>query len=300
MDESTLEKYREAGRIAADARKYGLTLIKENALLLDVATLIEARILEEGGGLAFPVNISVNEVSAHYTPRVNDDMVFNRGDVVKLDVGVHIDGYIADTAATIEVGTNRYSALIRASDEALRNAIDTLNKHASLNDVGQVIEETITSYGYKPINNLTGHSLRRYVLHAGVSVPNIRDSNMVMIKPKVDDVLAVEPFATDGAGYVVSGEGGNIFLYQGSLRSRFIHDKKLKRSAIILKDKFGTLPFAERWCSTLLPSHGLVLKHLSAYGLLRHYPMLIEKGRGVVSQAEHTVIITKDGCLVTT
>jgi len=295
-----LEKYIEAGRIAADARVYGAALIKEGASLFDVADRVENRIMEKGGGLAFPVNISLNEVSAHYTPCVKDNLVFHRGDVVKLDVGVHVDGYIADTAVTIEVETSRYKTLINASEEAVRNAIKMLNDHSSFYDVGRVIEETIHSYGYKPISNLTGHSLQRFILHAGVSVPNMADKGMSRVKPNAGDVLAVEPFATTGAGYVVSGEGGNIYLYQGSLRSRFIRDKRLQSAYITLKKRFGTLPFAERWCSNLIPEHEVVLKHLSLYGLLKHYPRLIEKDKGMVSQSEHTVVITEDGCLVIT
>ena len=300
MDNTIYDKYRRAGQVAADAREYGLSLIKEGVRFLDVAEGVEARIREQGCSFAFPVNISRNDLAAHYSPRHDDQSVFHKGDLVKLDVGVHVDGYIADTASTIEVGTMTYNSLITASRTALDNAIKKIGGHSSLTEVGKTIQETIQSFGFKSIENLTGHSLERYVLHSGLSIPNINDPTFIKVKPKVGDVIAVEPFASNGAGHVISGDGSNIYLFLGSVRGRLVRDQKTRIMLQKIHTSFGTLPFAQRWCVKNFSEVDSLLKKLSFFGSLKHYPQLKDKNKGMVSQAEHTVIITEDGCEVIT
>ena len=83
MDDSVYEKYKLAGKIASNARDQGAKLVKEGISYLEVATKIESDISENGAGLAFPVNISINEIAAHFTPRHDDiSLVFKKGDVV--------------------------------------------------------------------------------------------------------------------------------------------------------------------------------------------------------------------------
>jgi len=299
MNDQIYEKYRVAGRIAADARDYGVSLIKSGVSFLEVANKVEARILDSGAGLAFPVNISINEVAAHYSPRHDDSRVFRKGDVVKLDVGAHIEGYIADTAVTVEVETNEYSDLIKASSDALETAIGLMKPDFDLSEVGRAIQETITSYGYKPVDNLTGHSLNQYILHAGTSVPNIYDLAGKNIA-RVGDVLAIEPFASTGAGHVVQGDGSNIYLCNRSFRSKFIRNNRYKVLYNRLLNEFKTLPFAQRWSQKFFENNDIILSKLSFLGLIKHYPQLVDAKKGIVSQKEHTVIVTEDGCEVTT
>ena len=299
MDDDIYAKYKHAGKVAADALNYGSGLIKQGASFLEVAKRIESRILENGADIAFPVNIATNKIAAHYSPRNNDTLVFKNGDVVKLDVGAHFDGYIADTAITVEVGTHNYDNMIKASSDALDNAIDIVKAGVNLSEVGKIVEETITSYGYKPIDNLTGHSLEQYELHSGLSVPNV-SNKLSRIKPKVGDVLAIEPFATNGAGHVVSGKGSNIFICNKSFKSKLIRDNRAKILFAKLLAKFKTLPFAQRWCKDIMPNDDLILKKLSFLGLIKHYPQLLEAKGGIVTQKEHTVIVREDGCEVIT
>jgi len=300
MDDAIYEKYKRAGNIAAKARDHGATLVDEGVCYLEVATAVESMIREQGAGLAFPVNISVNELAAHFSPRHDDfTLVFKKGDVVKLDVGVHVDGYIADTALTVEVGTNKYAKMIQASRDALENAIALMKANANLSDIGNAIEETISSQGYQSIDNLTGHSLQQYNLHSGLSVPNVSDK-LNRTKPKDGDVLAIEPFATNGAGHVISGKSSNIYRYQPSVKSHFIRDAKARSLAVKIHKNFNTLPFAERWCADVFPHSDGSLKRLLFAGCIKQYPQLIDANKGIVTQAEHTVIVHEDGCEVTT
>jgi len=241
MDKKIVEKYRKAGRIAAEARDYGESLVKEDALLLDAAEKVEKYILEKGAKPAFPVNIGINDVAAHYTPRHDDKTVFRKGEIVKIDVGAHVDGYIGDTADTVEVGTNNYESMIKASKEALSVAVELIKPDVDLSVVGAGIETTIRSYNFVSVENLTGHSLKQYRLHAGKSVPNV--SNDVKEKIEKDDVLAVEPFATNGAGRVGGKTGGNIYRLVRDREPKTENSKKLLR---YIKEKNGVQPFAER------------------------------------------------------
>jgi len=300
MENDVYDKYILAGKIAGSARDFGVKLVKEGVSLLEVADKIEGKIRENGSDPAFPMNISVNEVAAHFSPHHMDtSLVFKKGDVVKVDVGAHIDGYIADTAATVEVGTKKYGDMIKASRSALDGAIGMMKPDVNLSEVGRVIQETISSFGFNSIDNLTGHSLEKYNLHSGLSIPNVPD-RLNAGKVKVDDVLAIEPFATDGAGHVISDDSSNIYRYTKSIRQKLVRDSKTRMIAKRVQKSFNTLPFAERWCTSLFSNVDMTLKKLLFAGCIQQYPQLIDAKKGVVTQAEHTVIITEDGCEVTT
>ncbi len=299
INEEILAYYQEAGRIAGEAREYGLTLLKAGALYKDIADKIEEKIVSLGAKVAFPVNIAANTIAAHYTPTHDDTTVVQKGDLIKLDVGAHINGYIGDTASTIEIETDNHTDMIKASAEALQAAIELIKPDIDLHLIGKTIEDTITSYGFTPIENLTGHSLKQYTLHAGLSIPNTQraaDNN----RPQEGDIVAIEPFATDGTGRVTSGAGSNIYCCQESLRARFIRDNRTKQAFHALYRTYKTLPFSERAAHKTIAHSSLNLKRLNMYGVLHHYPQLPEINNGLVSQKEHTVIITHDGCTITT
>ena len=299
MNDQVYKNYKLAGKIAAEAREYGAKLIKPGVTFLEVANKIESKIEKDGADLAFPVNISINEIAAHYSPKNNDTLAFKEGDVVKLDLGSHVDGYIADTAVTVEVGTNKYGDMIKASSDALDAAIDTIKAGINLIEIGKIVQETITSYGFNPIENLTGHKMERYVLHAGMSVPNVPQF-LQKGTPKIGDVLAIEPFATNGAGHVISGNGSNIYLCKDTFNSRLIRNNAAKNLYGKMKNKFKTLPFAQRWAEKLISNSEMTLRKLTFLGLVKQYPQLIDAKKGIVTQKEHTVILTEDGCEVIT
>jgi methionyl aminopeptidase len=300
MDERVYAFYKQAGAIARDAREYGLTLLRPGATYLSIATSIEERIRSQGGSLAFPVNIARNHLAAHYTPTVGDLLTLQEGDVVKLDVGVHINGYIADTAATAEVGTSTHAPLIQASRDALQQAIAVMHAGVATSDIGGIIERTIRERGYVPIENLMGHSVTQYELHSGLSIPNINTS-VGRRKPQEGDVIAIEPFATTGSGRVVPGNGSNIYLSTDSVKVHMIRDRALKQLYDRIKAAFSTLPFAQRWCQPFMPSGlDLALRRLARVGAIREYPQLCEKEGSMVAQTEHTVLVTADGCEVLT
>jgi methionyl aminopeptidase len=290
MNEEILEKYREAGRIAAIILRDGAQRIREGASYLDLVDSIEARVHEEGAALAFPLNVSLNEDAAHDTASAGDARVFSRGDVVKLDLGVQIDGYIADTATTVDLGTN--SILLQTSEAALESAIRAIRPGVTAGDLGGVIQDEIESRGYRPIGNLTGHGLDRYVLHRSPTIPNVRNMSGTVLEEGM--VFAIEPFATTGSGRV--GERTRQEIYS-QISRKPVRTPSARTVLESVKERNG-LPFARRW----LPDRkmDIALPALVGSGILHSYPVLADIPGSLVSQHEHTVIVTSDGCIVTT
>ncbi|ASJ14352.1 type II methionyl aminopeptidase [Thermococcus radiotolerans] len=295
MDER--EALIKAGEIARQVKKEVVDMIKPGAKLYDIAEFVERRIVELGGKPAFPCNLSINEIAAHYTPYKGDDSVLKEGDYLKVDLGVHVDGYIADTAVTFRVGMEE-DDLMAASKEALENAISVIRAGVKISEIGKAIEETIRGYGFNPIVNLSGHKIERYKLHAGISIPNIYRPNDSYVL-KEGDVIAIEPFATTGAGQVIEVPPALIFMH---IRDRPVRMAQARRLLMHIKREYNGLPFAYRWLQGFMPEGQLklALAQLDRAGAIYSYQILREVRGGLVSQFEHTVIVEKDGAYITT
>lgn len=293
-DEAVLEKYVRAGSIAREAREFGTTHVVAGGSSLQLAEAIEKLITDRGAKCAFPVNIGVNEVAAHYTPSKHDDLKFKTGDIVKIDVGAHVDGYPGDTSATIEVGTRNHSSLIQAANEALKICIEMSSPGTTMSSMGATVARTIRSVGFKPVQNLTGHSMERWNLHAGLSVPNIETKDSAALREGM--VVAIEPFSTTGSGKVAGKGRGSIF--------RIVRDRRAPPEVISLFQKiqleFGQFPFAGRWCERLDPDSDALLQKMMRFGMIMSYPVLVEVPGSFVAQAEHSVMVTSKGCRVLT
>ncbi|MGA1821535.1 MAG: type II methionyl aminopeptidase [Thermoplasmatota archaeon] len=295
MDEGELKLWIRAGEIAGRARDLGAGMVEEGVTYLEVAEAVEDYIIDKGARVAFPINLAVNDIAAHYTPRTGDKLKFNYGDIVKVDVGAHIDGYIGDTARTVEVGSNSYGRLIEASKRALEAAMEISRGGISLSTIGSVVERTMNSLGFKPIVNLTGHSIERYNLHAGLSIPNYDDRSKEYIPEGT--IVAIEPFSTTGIGEVESGRRSNIFRFV----RRKDHLKQHQEAAVdIIQKESRTLPFSQRWISKRVDRGDKALNGLVRAGCVYSYPILQEVTGGMVAQTEHTLYITKKGCKVLT
>jgi len=294
MDAAVRESLLRAGRISREARERAVALVKGGALLLDVAEEVEDLMRKRGAKPAFPTCISIDHVAAHYSPTHDDTLRFRHGNVVKLDLGAQLDGWIADTAVTVEVGTRNWTELVRASELALQTAIEAVHAGVSTRAIGEGIQRAIEAHGYRPIRNLTGHTIERYLLHAGKSVPNIAHGHDFL---EAGEVVAIEPFASSGAGQVDGRRTGNIY--------RVLKVKPQKQAETdgflrLIADEFKTLPFAERWAHRLEPRAPALLNGLVRTGTVMTYPALLDLGGGIVSQTEHTMIVDDGGVEVTT
>ena len=283
-----IEKYRRAGKILSEVRAEAVKKVTEGASLLSVAEFTENLIREKGGQPAFPVNISRNDEAAHSTPSFNDTAVFGK-DMVKLDIGVHIDGYIADTAVTVDLSGN--PKLVEAAEAALDRALKFIHAGVNTSDIGGVIEDTIGTFGFKPIINLTGHGLAQYIQHAPPSIPNKRMPHGIVLEE--GDIVAIEPFATNGAGKI--HDAGDAEIYHLVAEKPVRHPSA--RALLQEIGKYKTLPFAKRWLGERVD---FALVQLVRAGVIQPYPILKEIQGGLISQAEHTIMVTKEGCEVIT
>lgn len=298
-----VKNYLKAGQIASEVRKGVQPFVKENASLLEICTWVENKIKEKGGKLAFPCNICINEVAAHYSSPINDETVVPRDAVVKIDLGVHVDGYIADTATTICLNPE-YDGMIYAIKDALKKAIKAVKPGTKNSHIGSIIQKTIEQYGFKPIWNLSGHQMTRYVLHTGKSIPNV--STLSLSKIREGEVFAIEPFLTlrTGDGKVRGLKRTHIYRFHKTHSNLSKDANKLQE---IIKNRFKSLPFSKRWLNESREHLAFsdermeqAFSALLAKKSLVGYPVLAEKRGNIVAQAEHTVLVTKNGCRVTT
>jgi len=285
MDKQELENYRQAGNIAKQVKIYARQLAEPGATLLGIAEKIEAKILELGGKLAFPVNLCIDDIAAHYTPS-SDDKTTAEG-LLKIDIGVHINGAIADTAFSIDLSNIQENRkLIEASEKALEEAIKTIREGVELWKIGDVIQKKIESYKFSPIRNLCGHSLAEYEIHAGTTIPNCNNSSSNILK---EGAYAIEPFTTPGHGIVYDGKPSGIYKLE---ERKAIRDPIARKILDFIEQEHKTLPFCSRWIVNKFgPRSLLALHQLEQNGIIRQYSQLIEKSHSKVAQSEHTVML---------
>ena len=284
------EKCREAGEILAQVRDEAAERVEVGASHLEVAEWAENEIRELGGEPAFPVNISIDEEAAHATPERDDDSTFGE-EMVNLDIGVHVDGWLADTAVTVDLSGQ--DELANASAEALDAALEVAGPGVDVGEIGAAVEDVIEGYGFNPVVNLTGHGLGHWEQHTAPNIPNREVAQGATLSP--GDVVAIEPFATDGRGKVQEGGNEEIFALE---REGTIRDRTARQVLDQITEEFKTLPFAARWLDS--PRAKMALRRLKQQDIVHGYPVLKEADGKFVSQKEHTVIVTDDGVEVTT
>jgi methionyl aminopeptidase len=291
------EEYIRAGKIAAKVREQIRSEVKPGVKAVDICERVEDLTRQLGGGIAFPCDVNINQVAAHYASPVGDQTIIQQGQMVKVDLGVHIDGYIADTAVTICLDP-ALTQMVKAAEEALSVAIKTVKAGARASDIGATIEHTIKNRGFRPIKNLTGHKLSRYIVHAGRSIPNVAGFELHRLEE--DEVYAIEPFTVlnNSVGEVRDGPPSNIYRWERKKNFEGVP----KQMLAFIQQEYRTLPFASRWIFNKFPGPEGVsaFSDLLNSRCIMSYPQLLEKSGGAVAQAEHTVIVQRDGCLVTT
>ncbi len=285
-------RLKEAGRVVRDALKYAMDIVHVDMPVLELCERVESRIRASGAQPAFPVNVSIGAEAAHYTAKPNDAKLIPRGSLVKIDVGAHVDGYIADAAITVQLGTNVYDIVLKASLSALKAALEHMRPGVKAREVGAVIERTIKGHGLRPIYNLTGHRIERYNLHAGETIPNYPDRTATNVL-QVRHVYAVEPFATNGSGYVRDGKDVTIYRLVGGKGKG-----ELRALTDVVRARFDGLPFSPRWILDIFGDRASrIVEEGRRKGVLYGYPVLEEAGGGYVAQFEDTVVIVEEGAI---
>ncbi len=303
-----IDSYIKAGKIVSDIRGEASKMIKDGTLVIDLVEYVESEILKSGAEIAFPCNVSINEIAAHYTSPANDETKFKAGDMVKLDLGAMVDGYIADSAITViadgnidenytQDEINLHEEIVEASAAGLEAAISTVRAGVEVSKIGAAVHEAIAEYRLNPIFNLTGHSLEQNNLHAGISIPNYDNHDGYVLDE--GQAIAIEPFATNGEGIVNDAPGNYIFSYIANKPFRMRSTQKVLK---YIQQNNPYVPFSGRWITDEFGVRrgNIALKQLSDAMAIYPYAPLREKKDCFVSQKEHTVIVEKEGCTVTT
>lgn len=292
------EQYRTSGKITNEVRALVRSAVKPGVGYLEVCELVKKEVESRRGRLAFPTGIGVNQVTAHFAPQDGDGSVFREGDLVKVDFGVHVDGYVTDTSVSVTFNPD-FNLLLEATGRALEAGIAMARREPRTAEIGREIHREAARFGFKTIENLTGHTLDRYVVHAGKSIPNLYMPGMQSLKK--GEVFAIEPFLTPGsaAGYVVDAPSQTIFSLVARKKTG---TPELDAFADRIWNERRTLPFTPQWYSAEYGKNKLtgIVNKLVSKRILRSYPTLVEASGSPVAQFEHTMALDDGGLTVLT
>ena len=292
------EEYRASGKITSEVKALVPAEVRPGVSFLEVCDFVSREVESRGGRLAFPTGIGVNEVTAHYAPQDGDESVFREDDLVKVDFGVHVDGYVTDTSVSVTLNPE-YNVLLEATQRALEAAIEAARRETRTGEIGRVIHREAARFGFKTIENLTGHTVDRYLVQAGKSIPNLYMAGTQSLKK--GDVFAIEPFLTfsSAAGYVVDAPSMTIFSVVARKKTGA---PELDAFAERVWGERKTLPFTPRWYSAEYGKAKLdaIIGKLVAKKVLRAYPTLVEASGKPVAQFEHTMALDETGLVLLT
>ncbi|MCR4284647.1 MAG: type II methionyl aminopeptidase [archaeon] len=300
MNKHEIESYIKAGQIASEIKKFARNLVKPGMKLIDIAIAIDDKIEEMGAETAFPVNLCIDEIAAHFTPEIGCEEVAKG--LFTIDIGIAIDGYIADTAMTIDLTEdNRHKEMINLNETIMKNLFEVIKPGIEVNKIGNSVQDTVQEWNkenntqFSTIKSLSGHQLGQHIIHAGLTVSNNRTDNKTIL----DNIaIAVEPFVTTGIGDIYEGNLGGIYALISEAQVR---DNDSRKVIQFIKDNYKTRPFCSRWLEKAgLPRLKFILPNLVKQDILHHYPLLIEKSKAPVSQIENTFVIAEGKVRVTT
>jgi methionyl aminopeptidase len=287
LSEEALESFKQAGKISAEALQFGKSLIKPGVKVIDVLDKIEEKILSSGAVCAFPAQISFDSVAAHNCPDDGDEAVFE-DQLLKLDVGAAINGYVTDNAMTIDL-SGKWTDLVKASREALDAVLKIVAPGAAIGEIGRTIQEVIQSYGFSPVRNLSGHGIGRFTVHTSPGIPNINTGDTKVLEEGM--TIAIEPFASTGAGAVYESGNAGVFMVKQKKPVRDL----MSRNVLKQITSYQGLPFAKKWLTRQFGSGktNFALRQLLQLDIVREYPPLVDQQKGMVSQAEESVYIAE-------
>ncbi len=294
MEKEAFDNCIKAGKIVAETEKELRKKLKPGMKIIEIAEYVESSIIEHGGRSAFPVNISINEIAAHYTPSHDDKRVIKEGELVKIDMGAHIDGYIADRAFTYCSEKNR---LISSVEKALDKAIGIIRPGLRVSEIGAEIEESVKGDDLGLIINLTGHGLGRYKFHGDYSIPMVKNDTKHILRE--GEVIALEPFVLESSGHVKEAEGAvEIYRYSRDRPVRLLEARQILGMA---REEYAALPFARRWLMKRFSpvKVSLALRQLESVNAIERYPVLREVQNRPIAQAEHTIIVSREPIVTT-
>lgn len=296
MGEFNIDILNKLGKFTNQLKIEVSKLPKEGIDITQIIDYVEDKIFQAGYLPAFPCTISINDVAAHYTV-YDEGYILKKSDLIKIDFGLSFEGYITDTALTVEIGTKKYEKLMQANLEALNKAIEIIQIGTTMSEIGKQVNIIATKHGFNTIHNLSGHQIGRNNLHYGLSVPNYENNNQKPVKDNTE--FAIEPFFTQGEPKVKSGTQSNILHLKSDIA---IRDSIAKPILTYIKENFPHLPFSKRWLLKKFDKKKVnySVKLLKSKGIIYEYDTLVTTDGSYVSQFEDTVIFHEGKKIIVT
>ncbi|PVI07823.1 methionine aminopeptidase 2-like protein [Periconia macrospinosa] len=310
MNQDFLTDYRRGAEVHREVRQWAQKWIKPGMTLTEIAEGIEDSVraltghqgLEEGdalkAGMGFPTGLSINHCAAHYTPNAGNKMVLQQEDVMKVDFGVHINGRIVDSAFTLSFDPV-YDNLINACKDATNAGVKEAGIDVRMSDIGAAVQEVMesyeceikgTTYPVKCIRNLNGHSIGRYNIHGGKTVPIVKGGDQT--KMEEGETFAIETFGSTGKGYVRDDMETSHYAKREDAPHVALRVSSAKTLLNSITKNFGTLPFCRRYLDRLGHDKYLLgLNNLVSAGIVEAYPPLCDIKGSYTAQSEHTFIL---------
>ncbi|MFX0057892.1 MAG: type II methionyl aminopeptidase [Candidatus Hodarchaeota archaeon] len=291
-----VESLRKAGKIAQEVKEIIKPKIKIGTNVYNLIEATESKVIELGGNLAFPVNVSINNIAAHYTSPIKDDnLTINDGDIVKIDFGVHIEGYIVDTAFSIGFNYDKsLENLIQATEVALEAAKMMIKPKVHTKEIGKKIESVVKGFKFNPIKELGGHQIERWTVHGKKKLPELGSQGGDIMEE--GEVYAIEIFASSGEGTVHNTKYSYIYELNPYTGRVPLRRKTSKQILGYINKNYRTLPFAERWLvKDFRMGVSFGLQELIQQGKLQIHYVLAEQKGAYVAQSEETILINKEG-----
>jgi methionyl aminopeptidase len=291
-----IESLIKAGNIAQEVKSFIKPQVKVGTNVFNLIEKAEAKIVDLGGKWAFPINMSINNIAAHYTSPIKDDeLTVKDGDIVKIDLGVHIDGYIVDTAFTVSFNDDTaLENIIQATEVALDAAKMMSRPKINTKELGKKIEDIIKGFKFNPIKELGGHQIERWTVHGKKQLPELGTQGGDIMEE--GEVFAIEIFASTGEGTVHNTKSSYIYELNPYAGRVPLRRKTSKQILGHINKNYKTLPFAERWLAKdfrLGVAFGL--QELVQQGKIQAHYVLAEQKGEFVAQSEETILITEDG-----
>ena len=300
---SMVNDLRKAAECHRQVRKSAQPLMRPGIKLIDLCQHIEEtnrRLVQASGlerGIAFPTGCSINDCAAHYTPNPGDDTVLGKDDVMKIDFGTQINGNIIDCAFTVAFNPT-FDDLLTAVKEATNEGIKTAGIDVRLTDIGAAIQEVMeshevtignTTHSVKSVENLCGHSIAPYKIHAGKSVPIVENGDNT--KMDEGELFAIETFGSTGKGRVFEAPDCSHYMKDFDMGFVSLRNAKSKALLATINKNFGTLAWCRRWIDDEHPRHITHLRELVQAGIIKAYPPLNDVPGSYVAQYEHTIFL---------
>lgn len=277
--------------------------------ILDKTSQLFKKEKEMKKGIAFPTCISVNNCVCHFSPLKSEkDVILAEGDLVKIDLGAHVDGFIAVVAHTLVVGasndakvTGKKADVILAAHNALEAAIRMLKPGVHKNtDVTDMIQKIAESYKCKPVENMLSHQLKRNKIDGEKQIiqnPGEKQrQDLEKCEFEIHEVYAIDILISSGEGKAREMDTRTTVYMKNE---EIVYQLKMKASRTFFSDaekRFGGLPFTLRaFDDEKKVKMGVV--ECERHNLMKPFPVLYEKEGELVAQMKATVLVMPTGLL---